>query len=102
MSDTRMTKAELVREVAVKSDMTHAQVQLVLEALRDVVTTTVAAGRTVVVPGLAKVGTTDTAATKERKGTNPFTGKPMTIKARPAGKRISMRPVPGFKSVFKK
>lgn len=102
MSDTRMTKVELVREVAQKAGLTHAQIQEVLAALTDVVTTTVASGRQVVLPGLAKVEMTDTKPTKERKGVNPFTKQPMVIKARPAGKRVAIRPVPTFKAALKK
>ena len=46
-----------------------------------------------VVPGFAKFVVVKKPATKARQGTNPFTGEPMTFKAKPARKIVRARPV---------
>jgi nucleoid DNA-binding protein len=49
------------------------------------------------VPGFAKFVVIKKPATKARKGTNPFTGEPMTFKAKPARKIVRARPVKAAK-----
>lgn len=44
------------------------------------------------VPGFAKFVVVKKPETKARKGTNPFTGKPMVFKAKPARKIVRARP----------
>ena len=48
-------------------------------------------------PGFAKFVVIKKPATKARKGTNPFTGEPMTFKAKPARKIVRARPVKAAK-----
>jgi DNA-binding protein HU-beta len=50
-----------------------------------------------VVPGFAKFVVIKKPATKARAGTNPFTGEPMTFKAKPARKIVRARPVKAAK-----
>ncbi|HMI00513.1 MAG TPA: HU family DNA-binding protein, partial [Bradyrhizobium sp.] len=49
------------------------------------------------VPGFAKFVVIKKAATKARKGVNPFNGEPMTFKAKPARKIVRARPVKAAK-----
>ncbi len=49
------------------------------------------------VPGFAKFVVIKKPATKARAGTNPFTGEPMTFKAKPARKIVRARPVKAAK-----
>ena len=42
-------------------------------------------------PGLCKMRVVKKAATKSREGVNPFTGEKMTIKAKPASKKVRIR-----------
>jgi nucleoid DNA-binding protein len=49
------------------------------------------------VPGFAKFVVIKKPATKERRGTNPFTKEPMTFKAKPARKIVRARPVKAAK-----
>ena len=47
--------------------------------------------------GFAKFVVIKKAATKARKGVNPFNGEPMTFKAKPARKIVRARPVKAAK-----
>jgi DNA-binding protein HU-beta len=49
------------------------------------------------VPGFAKFVVVKKAATKARKGVNPFTGEPTVFKAKPARKIVRARPVKAAK-----
>ena len=101
MSDTRMTKAELVAQIATATDFTKKDVTALLASLATVVEAEVKAGRIVVVPGLVKLSASVKPPTKERVGTNPFTGKPMVIKAREESKRVKASAVPALKASLK-
>ena len=46
--------------------------------------------------GLAKMRTVNKPATKTRKGKNPFTGEEITIKAKPASRKVRIRAMKGL------
>ena len=46
--------------------------------------------------GLAKMRTVNKPATKARKGKNPFTGEEITIKAKPASRKVRIRAMKGL------
>jgi DNA-binding protein HU-beta len=73
-----MNKAELVSAVAEKSGQTAAAVSSVLGAFEDVVTSTVAGGGKVQIPGFLSFERGDRAA---RTGRNPATGAEIQIAA---------------------
>ena len=80
------TKAETFTYIADKTGLTKKDVGAVFESLntlikRDLRRTGPGA---YTVPGLMKIKVVRKPATKARKGTNPFTGEPMTFKAKPA------------------
>jgi nucleoid DNA-binding protein len=52
-----------------------------------------------VVPGLLKLKVVRKPATKARPGTNPFTGEPMTIQAKPARNVVRALPLKGLKEM---
>jgi nucleoid DNA-binding protein len=52
-----------------------------------------------VVPGLMKLKVVRKPATKERQGKNPFTGEPMTIKAKPARNVVRVQPLKALKDL---
>ena len=80
-----MTKEDLVRKVTERSrihldrSLCLADVEAVLQALKDVAGQELAAGGEGPLPGLGKLKTKDRAA---RMGRNPRTGEAMTIPAR--------------------
>lgn len=73
-----MNKAELVNAVAEKSGQTAAAVSSVLGAFEDVVTSTVAGGGKVQIPGFLSFERAERAA---RTGRNPATGAEIQIAA---------------------
>lgn len=81
-----MKKDELVQAIAEKSDMTKADVDRTLKGFVDVVTSQVASGGKLQIPGL---GTFEARERSAREGRNPQTGEPMQIAA---------TTVPGFKA----
>jgi nucleoid DNA-binding protein len=52
-----------------------------------------------VVPGLLKLKVVRKPATKARPGTNPFTGEPMTIRAKPAHNVVRALPLKALKEM---
>jgi nucleoid DNA-binding protein len=52
-----------------------------------------------VVPGLVKLKSVRKPPTKSRPGRNPFTGEPMTIKARPARDVVRALPMKGLRDL---
>ncbi len=73
-----MNKAELVSAVADKTGQSNATVGAVLSAIEDVITTTVAGGGKVQLPGFLSFERADRAA---RTGRNPATGAEIQIAA---------------------
>ena len=86
----RMTKAQLVAELADAAQLDKKAVNTVLLCLAELV------GRELgpngsgefVLPGLMKLKTVKKPATKDRQGINPFTKQPMEIKGKPASKKV--------------
>lgn len=81
-----MTKKELLEAMAKAADISQADADKALGALIESVTTTVAKGDKITVPGLGTFEKRDRAA---RTGRNPATGEEMQIAA---------TSVPGFKA----
>ena len=71
-------RSEIVAEIAEKADTTQAQVNGVLDALFEVLETSVAQGEKVTIPGWFSVERT---VRKARTGRNPQTGEAIQIKA---------------------
>ena len=99
MAGKRLTKAQVVAELANASDLDKKSVARVFESLQDLIRkqlSTRGPGE-FVVPGLVKLRVVKKPATKERAGINPFTKEPTVFKARPARKIIRARPVKAAK-----
>ena len=97
----RMTKTQVFAHVAEITDLTKRQVIRVFEALADLAQAHLKKGGVgeFVIPGLAKCVVKRKAATKARKGINPFTGEPMTFKAKPARNVVKIRPLKRLKEM---
>jgi len=80
------TKAETFTYVADKTGLTKKDVGAVFESLSTLIKRDLKRNGPGVytVPGLMKIKVVRKPATKTRKGVNPFTGEPMTFKAKPA------------------
>jgi len=80
------TKAETFTYIADKTGLTKKDVGAVFDSLNTLIKRDLRRSGPGVytVPGLMKIKVVRKPATKARKGTNPFTGEPMTFKAKPA------------------
>ncbi|MGC4094245.1 MAG: HU family DNA-binding protein [Polyangiaceae bacterium] len=90
MAGKRLTKAQVVAELANASDLDKKSVARVFESLQELIRKQLSARGPgeFVVPGLVKLRVVKKPATKERQGINPFTKEPITIPAKPASKKV--------------
>ena len=99
---TRRSKGDLVKTIAAGTDLPAAQVKAVLEAL----TATMAAdlGKKGCgefnFNGLMTLKTVKKPATKARPGRNPFTGEAITIRAKPASRKVRVRALRGLNALI--
>jgi nucleoid DNA-binding protein len=95
---TQMTKSQLIEKIIEQqSELSKKDVKGVLETLASIGYKELKKNGVFLVPGFAKFVVIKKPATKARKGTNPFTGEPMTFKAKPARKIVRARPVKAAK-----
>lgn len=93
----QMTKSQLIEKIAAENEISKKEVKGVLETLATIGYKELKKSGVFLVPGFAKFVVIKKPATKARKGTNPFTGEPMTFKAKPARKIVRARPVKAAK-----
>jgi nucleoid DNA-binding protein len=91
MAGKRLTKAQVIAEIADQAELDKKSVGRVFDSLSEIIRKQLigrgAAGE-FVVPGLVKLRVVKKPATKERQGINPFTKEPITIPAKPASKKV--------------
>ncbi|MEX1666812.1 MULTISPECIES: HU family DNA-binding protein [Zhongshania] len=95
----KMTKTQILTEIAENTNLTRKQVGEVLEELEVLIERSVkkrALGE-FTIPGLMKITTVKKPATKARKGINPFTGEETMFKAKPASVAVKVRPLKKLK-----
>ncbi|HZF53677.1 MAG TPA: HU family DNA-binding protein [Polyangiaceae bacterium] len=95
----KLTKAQVVAALAEASGLDKKSVNGVLDALSVLARKELSAQGPgeLTVPGLVKLKAKATAATQDRQGVNPFTKQPMTIKGKPASRKIRATPVKALK-----
>ena len=94
----RFSKTQIISELAANSDLTRKQVNTLLTELATLVERHVKK-RSVgefVLAGLIKIHTVKRPAKKAYTGTNPFTGKETTFKARPASVAVKVHALKGL------
>lgn len=99
-----MTKSEIIRTIAEENELTNKQAAGVLESLLNVIERHIKP-RSVgqfVLPGAFKIEVKRKPATKERESVNPFTGEPMTIKAKPARNVVKVKALKKLKEMVDK
>lgn len=97
----RMTKTQILNEIAANTELSRAQVNGVLEELGVVIERHIKK-RSVgefVLPGMMKITTVKKPATRARKGINPFTGEETVFKAKPASTTVKIRPLKKLKDM---
>jgi DNA-binding protein HU-beta len=96
---TNMSKSALIESITklLGEKLAKRDVKSAIEALATVGHKELKKSGTFVVPGFAKFVVVKKAATKARKGINPFTGQETIFKAKPARKVVKARPVKAIK-----
>lgn len=97
----RYSKSQMVNEIAVGTALGKKQVSDVLDNLVNIIERHVnsrGCGE-FVLPGLLKITTRKVPARKAKQGINPFTKEPMTIKARPASVKVTVRALKKLKEM---
>ncbi|MGB2256271.1 MAG: HU family DNA-binding protein [Spongiibacter marinus] len=95
----KMTKTQILNEIATNTELSRKQVASVLEELEVLIERSIkkrSLGE-FTIPGLMKITTVKKPATKARKGINPFTGEETTFKAKPASVAVKVRPLKKLK-----
>jgi len=100
ISDT-LRKSDVYQMVAEMSELTKKQVSTVFDCFYNIIERSVhkrGAGE-FTIPSLCKIKVVRKAATKARKGINPFTGEETTFKAKPARNVVKIRPLKKLKAM---
>ena len=96
------TKSEIFANIAEATELNKKQVAAVFDALGAEIEKAVGkrgGPGQFTIPGLCKITVQRKPATKERKGTNPFTGEETIFKAKPARNVVKIRPLKGLKDM---
>ena len=97
----RLSKTQIVDQIATDTELTRKQVAAVLDSLGNVIEAHVkknAVGE-FVLPGLLKINTVRKPAVKARKGINPFTKEEVMFKAKPATTVVKVRALKKLKDM---
>ncbi|MGC9986380.1 MAG: HU family DNA-binding protein [Polyangia bacterium] len=99
MAKGPLSKSELIQLLSDQSEnkLTRKDVKGILETVATVGYAELKKNGVFVVPGLVRMVVVKKAATKARKGINPFTKEPTVFKAKPARKVVKGRPVKAVK-----
>ena len=92
------TKSEILNAIAKDTKLSRKQVASVFDSMNGVIRKSLRNNGLFTMPGLLKLKVIKKPATKEREGTNPFTGQKMTFKAKPASKKVRAMPLKSLKA----
>lgn len=95
------TQKKVREAVATATGVPQQHVEKVIGALAALAAAELARRGTFTLPGLARIQVIKKAATKARKGINPFTKEPTILKAKPARKLVRLRPLKALKDSLK-
>lgn len=95
------TKGQVVNAISEDTGLSRKDVSHVFAALNDLISRHLKSRGAGVftLPGLAKITVSKKAATKARKGVNPFTGQEMTFAAKPARRVVKVRALKSLKNM---
>jgi len=101
MSAKRLTKAQVIAEIAESSELDKKSVNRVFDTLTELIKKELRKpGGEFVIPGLLKLRAIKKPATKDRPGINPFTKQPITIKGKPAQKKVRATALKALKDLI--
>ncbi len=95
------TKSEVFTALADSTGLARKEVASVFDGMRDLIKKDISKKGPGIftVPGLVKLQVVRKAATKKRKGINPFTGEEAIFQAKPARNVVKARPLKGLKEL---
>jgi DNA-binding protein HU-beta len=98
----RMSKAQIIAELAEKSGLSKKDIQTVFTALLELVDREVGkrGPGEFVIPDIIKMKVKQIAARKERKGIDPFTKEERVFPAKPASRKIRATPLKKLKDLI--
>ena len=101
MASNKLTKAQIITALSESSGLDKKAVTNLLDGLTDLVKRQLGTDGPgeITIPGLVKLKAKSTAATQDRQGVNPFTKEPMTIKGKPASRKIRASPIKALKDL---
>lgn len=97
----RLTKTQILEQIAASTELSRKQVASVLDSLSEVIGAHLdkkAVGE-FVLPGLLKISTVKKPAVKARKGISPFTKEEVMFKAKPASTVVKVRALKKLKDM---
>jgi len=101
MSAKRLTKAQVIAEIAESAELDKKSVTRVFDSLTELIKKELRKPNgEFVIPGLLKLRAVKKAATKDRPGVNPFTKEAITIKAKPAQKKVRATALKALKDLI--
>jgi nucleoid DNA-binding protein len=102
MASNKLTKAQIITALCESSGLDKKAVTTVLDGLVELTRRQLSDGGPgeITIPGLVKLKAKTTPATQDRPGVNPFTKEPITIKGKPASKKIRASPIKALKDTL--
>ena len=97
-----MTKTEVLSQLAANTQLDKKSVSRVFDGLTELIKKQLSSRGPgeFVIPGLLKLKAVKKPATKDRPGINPFTKQPITIKGKPASKKIRASALKALKDLI--
>lgn len=102
MAVKRLTKSQVISELAEYLELDKKTVGKFFDGLTEIIKKQLGprGPGEFVIPGLLKLKAVKKPATKDRPGTNPFTRQPITIKGKPASKKIRASALKALKDLI--
>ena len=96
------TKTQIIAEIAEKTELSKKDVAAVFDALAEQIEGEMQGSGSgqFTVPGLCKIIRKDVPAKAKRKGIKPGTSEEIWFAAKPASKKITIRPLKGLKEMI--
>ena len=98
----RLTKVQVIAEIADSAELDKKSVVRVFDGLTELIRKQLGSRGPgeFVIPGLLKLKAVKKPATKDRPGVNPFTGQQITIKGKPASKKVRATALKALKDLI--
>lgn len=97
-----LTKSQILANIAETTGLSKKEVTAVFDALNGEIETALSkrGPGQFAIPGLCKIVLKDVPAKPEREGINPFNGEKTIFAAKPASKKVTIRPLKGLKEMI--